>query len=464
MKNKQKNYVKRCSILAMLSLRLCIIALVALIGFSMMTCDGDDINANNNNSNSNNNDNNDNDNNDNSNNDNNDNNGDNGSVTPVETPLHSKWSFYVGAAAPSSAFNTSDGEYPLLKHFNVLVSENDMKPESIMPNEWQNWQSSPAYNASQSYRWTNADKLVNYAQKNNTKVRGHVLFWHEQIPEVFFRSGNKTSDYVSKEVLYTRMEQHVKTVFQKYGGKVLWWDVANECVGDDGNPRVGGGANVANSDGKSGFTAVMQAAGVTGDAQYEWIVNAFQYARKYADENGGSDVKLFLTEYNIENNWDGTKRDGFLRLVDYLITNGAPIDGVGIQGHTRIQFGDGYVTTLGNVIDQISAKKNPVSGKNLVVQVTELDISLYQWDDTSLTLSTSELNSRLQQQANMYRKLFDMFNNKYKEGKFEMVLVWGISDGKSWLNGFPTAGRTDYPLLFDRQYKPKLAFNSLISG
>jgi len=425
-----------------------IIVLVTVIGFSIASCGGDDSNDNdkgkNNNSNNNNN---------------------SGTPnTPPANPLYSKWPFYVGAAAPASAFSSSNGQYSLLGHFNVLVAENDMKPESVMPSQWQNWQSSPAYNASQSYRWTEADKLVNYAQTNNVKIRGHVLFWHEQTPAVFFKTGNLTSSYVSKEVFYTRMEQHVKTVFQKYGGKVLWWDLANETVGDDGNPRVTGGANVAGSDGKSGFTAVMEAAGLTGDNRYEWIVKAFKYARQYADANGGQNVKLFLTEYGIENSYDKTKRDGFLRLVDYLITNGAPIDGVGVQGHTRIQDGDGYISGLSGLIDQIAAKKNPVNGKNLIVQVTELDISLYAYDDSSLTLSTSELNSRLQTQAKMYRDLFDMFNDKYKAGKFEMVLTWGIDDGHSWMNDFPKKGRTDYALLFDRQYKPKAAFNALITG
>ncbi|MDR0321065.1 MAG: endo-1,4-beta-xylanase [Treponema sp.] len=382
---------------------------------------------------------------------------------PVTNPLHSKWPFFVGAAAPGSAFNSSNGQYSLLGHFNVLVAENDMKPESIMPSQWQNWQSSPVYNASNAYRWTEADKLVNYAQANNTKIRGHVLFWHEQIPEAFFRTGNLTSAYVSKEVLYTRMEQHVKTVFQKYKGKILWWDVANECVNDQGNPRVEGGANVGNSDGKSGFTAVMTAAGVTGDACYEWIANAFKYARKYADENGGQNVKLFLTEYGIEGS--GAKQNGFLRLVDYLIANGAPIDGVGIQGHTDINAGDGgYVSSLSSVIDKIATRINPVSGKNMTVQVCELDISLFVWSDSRLTLPTSELNTGLQKQATMYRNLFDMFAEKHSAGKFDGVLVWGLADGHSWLNDFPVSGRTNHPLLFDRQYKPKSAFNSLITG
>jgi endo-1,4-beta-xylanase len=57
-----------------------------------------------------------------------------------------------------------------------------------------------------------------------------------------------------------------------------------------------------------------------------------------------------------------------------------------------------------------------------------------------------------------------MFDEKHKQGKFDMVLVWGLADGHSWLNDFPNKGRTDHPLLFDRQYKPKPAFNSLVAG
>jgi endo-1,4-beta-xylanase len=55
-----------------------------------------------------------------------------------------------------------------------------------------------------------------------------------------------------------------------------------------------------------------------------------------------------------------------------------------------------------------------------------------------------------------------MFAVKYKEKKIDMVLVWGLADGHSWLNYHPAQGRTDYPLLFDRDYLPKPAFWALV--
>jgi endo-1,4-beta-xylanase len=61
-----------------------------------------------------------------------------------------------------------------------------------------------------------------------------------------------------------------------------------------------------------------------------------------------------------------------------------------------------------------------------------------------------------QQHAEGYRQAFAMFlRHKDVIGR---VTLWGTHDGRSWLNHFPVRGRTDYPLLFDRQGRPKAAF------
>ena len=58
--------------------------------------------------------------------------------------------------------------------------------------------------------------------------------------------------------------------------------------------------------------------------------------------------------------------------------------------------------------------------------------------------------------AELYGKLFAMFLRRQKD--IGRITFWGVHDGRSWLNNFPVRGRTDYPLLFDRQGKPKAAF------
>jgi endo-1,4-beta-xylanase len=62
--------------------------------------------------------------------------------------------------------------------------------------------------------------------------------------------------------------------------------------------------------------------------------------------------------------------------------------------------------------------------------------------------------------ASAYAQLFAVFL-RHKE-VISRVTFWGVNDGQSWLNNFPVPGRTDYPLLFDRQYNPKPAFYKVI--
>jgi endo-1,4-beta-xylanase len=361
------------------------------------------------------------------------------------TALHSKWPFPLGAAAPASAFTSSNGQYPLLKHFKVLVAENDMKPESIMPSTTvSNWNNP-------GYRWTNADKLVTYAEQNSTAIRGHVLIWHSQTPAWFFQGGG-TGGRATKTQLYERMENHIKTVMQKYGSKIGSWDVCNEVVGDSGGPRPAGDP----ASGGSRYTQIMEDAGLSGMNKYEYVLKAFQWARQYADANGGQNVKLYLTDYNIE--YSGAKQNEFYNLAQWLKQQNAPIDGVGFQAHIKWDWPS--VSEIGSALDRLA-------GLGLKVQVTEMDISLFSYsgEDTTnkKTLTESERNTRLAAQAQKYRDLFDMFRQKYNNGAgpLTMVLVWGIADGESWLNNHPVQGRTDYPLLFDRSYQPKAAFQKL---
>ncbi|MDR1501790.1 MAG: endo-1,4-beta-xylanase, partial [Prevotella sp.] len=46
--------------------------------------------------------------------------------------------------------------------------------------------------------------------------------------------------------------------------------------------------------------------------------------------------------------------------------------------------------------------------------------------------------------------------------KVSRVTLWGVTDKDSWKNNFPMRGRTDYPLLFDRQYKAKPIVQEII--
>ena len=374
--------------------------------------------------------------------------------------LHEKWPFLTGVAVPGArtnngnfsakiadALNKGSPQHQLLKHFNVLAAENEMKPYAIMPSSLpsdNNW--------SGGYSWIDADRLVNYAKENGKRLRGHVLIWHDQTPEWFFK-GSGTSGRASMEELYFRMENHIKTVFEKYGGAIEWWDVCNEVVDHtSGGPRQ-----------DSNYTRIMQDSGKLGSDRYEYVVKAFEWARKYADLNGGQNVKLYLTDYGIERRFPGEARskiDEFEVLVKYLVDNNAPIDGIGFQGHFRLY--DHTPEEIGRGIDRFSE----VNGKKLMLQICELDISVYsnaKNEANNTSMPDEILKQRLTYLAAFYREYFDMFEQKYREGKLDLVLIWGIADGHSWLNNHPVAGRTDYPLLFDRKHQPKEAYWALVN-
>ena len=375
--------------------------------------------------------------------------------------LYKLWAFPLGVAVPgantgnasnNNAFAANNPQFPFLKHFNVVVAENEMKPENIMPSS-----------EGGEYRWTNADTLVNYAKTNGKKIRGHVLIWHSQTPSWFFPSASFGTGAERKAKLYENMENHIKTVFEHFRGDIDSWDVCNEVV--DQSTFTNGGART-----DSNYTKIMEAAGLTGIDRYEYVLKAFQWARKYADKNDGELVRLFITDFGVERRFPDavegqkSKIDAFEDLVDYLIANNAPFDGVGFQGHFRLY--DHPVNQISAGIDRFADKV--IEGeKKIIIQVCELDFSLFsnaKGEGNAKKIADNLLNQRLSDLADNYLAFFNMFEQKYNEGKLDMVLVWGIDDGHSWLNGHPVSGRTDYPLLFNRKYGYKKAFIKLTEG
>ncbi len=65
----------------------------------------------------------------------------------------------------------------------------------------------------------------------------------------------------------------------------------------------------------------------------------------------------------------------------------------------------------------------------------------------------------LQRQAEQYARLFRLLL-KHADA-VERVTFWGLQDGRSWLNYWPWR-RTDYGLIFDRQFQPKPAFFAIV--
>ncbi len=328
-----------------------------------------------------------------------------------------KKDFLIGAALNAAQIQGKDAGAASLvpEQFNAITPENIMKAEIIHP-QWN------------VYNFELADQITEYGKKNGMLVNGHTLIWHSQLPAF----ASKISDKDSFRTFFTN---HISTVAGRYEGKIASWDVVNEALNEDGTMR------------KSIFLDKLGP---------DFVTEAFRLAQKAAPT-----TELYYNDYNNE---QPAKREGCLRLIRKIKEAGVRIDGVGIQGHWHI----GKVP-LKEIEESILA----YSALGLKVMFTELDIEVLPRNFTGADISqrmdnnptlnpyVNGLPDSVQQQlAKDYEDLFRLFL-KHKD-KITRVTFWGVNDGQSWLNGWPVRGRTNHPLLFDRNYLPKPAYHRVM--
>ncbi len=331
-----------------------------------------------------------------------------------------KKDFLIGTAINTRQIEEKDAAADALikKQFSAVTPENIMKAEIIQPG----WD---------TYNFDLADKLIAFSKKNNMVVNAHTLIWHSQLPA--FMHKIKDADSVRSYFI-----NHITTVASRYDGKVYSWDVVNEALNEDGTLR------------KSIFLDKL------GD---NYIVEAFRLAQKASPHS-----KLYYNDYNIE---QPKKRAGAIALIKKIQSAGVRIDGVGIQGHWNV---------LNVPFKEIEESIQEFSELGIEVMFTELDLGVLKnpWDNnTADVTATSHGNASMnpypnglpdsvaQTQSKAYADLFKLFL-QYKK-HISRITFWGVNDGQSWLNNWPIPGRANYPLLFDRNFKPKAAFFSVIA-
>jgi endo-1,4-beta-xylanase len=68
-----------------------------------------------------------------------------------------------------------------------------------------------------------------------------------------------------------------------------------------------------------------------------------------------------------------------------------------------------------------------------------------------------------EKQAELAKRYADVFALVLRHRKtVSRVTLWGVTDAQSWLHDFPIPGRINYPLLWDREARPKPAFHAVI--
>ncbi|HQG56787.1 MAG TPA: endo-1,4-beta-xylanase [Bacteroidales bacterium] len=360
--------------------------------------------------------------------------------------------FLIGAA--NDLTKISDAEAANIKmHYDIITPENCMKPQPIHPSE-------------DKYNFVTSDAMVEWCQKNGLKVWGHTLAWHSQSPAWFFQEKNaatgeaaaptpqpattpaaapdpngprpgmggfgdraNTGPQASREVILERLKSHIMTVVGRYKGKITGWDVFNESIADGGDGKT---ENLRTS---SWYKAVGP----------DVITLAFKWAHE-ADPN----AQLYYNDYNIEQGAvkNTGKHASSILLLKRLIAEGAPITGVGIQGHWHLDT---------NLEDVEKAIENYAS-LGLKVSITELDVTATGTNSGAFGAGQGNRTippENYQKQAEVYKKLFEIFMRH--ADVIDRVTFWGLSDTRSWRRGQDA-------LLFDGQLNPKPAFNAVIEA
>ena len=132
-----------------------------------------------------------------------------------------KGHFLIGAAVnvdQSEGRDTAGGR-GVKEHFNSITAENCMKSMYLQPAEG-------------DFFFDEADKFIEFGEANGMHIVGHTLVWHSQAPDWFF-TDDEGND-VTRDVLIERMRNHIRTVVERYKGRVHGWDVVNEAILDDG--------------------------------------------------------------------------------------------------------------------------------------------------------------------------------------------------------------------------------------
>ncbi len=342
-------------------------------------------------------------------------------VTPSLEHLFAN-SFKIGAAINDQIITESDtaGLRLLRTEFNSITPENVMKWAEIHPTP-------------DTYNFDISDKYVALGEKYDMNIIGHTLLWHSQI-------GPWMNEVKDSTTMADYIEEHISAVAGRYKGRIHGWDVVNEALNENGSQR------------ESIFLKVM------GERYLEL---AFKLAEKADPE-----AALYYNDYNM---WKPEKRAGAVRMIKRLQTSGAKIDGVGMQAHWGLTEPD---------LEEVEKSILAYSDLGVQVMFTELDVTVLPnpWDlegaavnqdfkqfegDKKMDAYAKGLPDSVQTKlAQRYTDIFNLFV-KHRD-KIDRVTFWGINDGSSWLNNWPIKGRTNYPLLFDREYKGKKAYQSVL--
>ncbi|KAG8914389.1 hypothetical protein FRC00_014029 [Tulasnella sp. 408] len=236
--------------------------------------------------------------------------------TSVNTKFKARGKQYFGTSADQGSLSISQNVNIIKANFGQVTPENSMKWDATEKSQ-------------NSFSFSGADYLVNFAQTNGKLVRGHTLVWHSQLPQW-------VKNISSASTLTSVIQNHAKTIVTRYKGKVYHYDVVNEMFNENGTVR------------SSVFSNVL---GTT------FVDIAFKAAR-----DADSSAKLYINDYNLDS--VNSKVNGLVNLVNQKRAAGVPIHGIGTQAH----LGAGGAGGVQAALQKLATAADEVA-------ITELDIA-----------------------------------------------------------------------------------------
>lgn len=292
----------------------------------------------------------------------------------------------------------------------ILVPSNDLKWTVLRPNP-------------QDFTFYRGDRIVDWAEANRMKVRGHNLLWLRPDRNPDWIAGYDFGPRPATEA-ERLLREHITTVCKRYGDRIFTWDVVNEAI----DPATGELREMA-------FTKHLGAAvmDIAFDAAHRAVPNC---TLVYNDYMGWTDTSA-------------RHRDGVLKLLSRMKSAGLPVHVLGVQAH----IGAGLIGNVQGNMDfnareqeQFKSFLDEAVRMGHRLAITEFDISE---DGTP-----ADIHARDRIMADLTRRYMD-FMLRYRE--LDYVMTWGMVDHHSWLQtrGPRPDGMLKRPSPYDPNYEPK---------
>jgi GH35 family endo-1,4-beta-xylanase len=275
-----------------------------------------------------------------------------------------KHHFAFGTCIAKSPLNSSSiYRNFILNHFEWAVCENESK-----------WEENEKTQDSVSF--ADADTICNWCNSNGITMRGHCLFWEQWSHVQSWVQSLPYATYPTSSQLLTEVNEHIDDAVNHFKGKFVHWDVDNEML------PTGSDYEFYNRLGEAGR------------------VHMFERARLR-----DPDCLLFMNEYS-GNSFGGYDSGPYVSRANSLIGMGAPIDGLGIQGHLGADLTFDPVSYYNSVLQ-------PLAAVGLPIWVTEFDAS---HSDENISADNIENYFRI------------CFSHPSVEG----IIMWGFMQGQMW--------------------------------